>query len=393
MKLQDVPSEEPCQVVFEALTPNELRNRGNPSPGWVWDGYLGRGMVTLLTSLWKCGKTTLLSILVKRMSAGGTVAGRSIRAGRVAVLSEEEPQLWDGRCEQLGIGPHARFLCRPFRGRRPTPSEWRAMVKFLVARRHAEGLDLVVIDALAAFLPGRTENDAGTVLQMLLTLQDLTALGVAVLILHHPKKGTVLAGQAARGSGALGGNADIIIEMDGISGPTEDDRRRRLAAFSRYADTPRRLVIEWSADGTDYTALGDFNAPELDDTWQVLFWVLEDASGKLTRDDILRQWPADYRKPDKCTVGRWLNRAVKDGRVLQAGTGHKNDPFVYWLDGMEDVWKSNPFYLEPMRPVEEELGIRPQKTLAEVLAERKAVGDGTVERNTRTTAARRRASG
>jgi hypothetical protein len=28
-------------------------------------------------------------------------------------------------------------------------------------------------------------------------------LGVAVLLLHHPKKGEVLAGQAARGSGAL----------------------------------------------------------------------------------------------------------------------------------------------------------------------------------------------
>jgi len=46
------------------------------------------------------------------------------------------------------------------------------------------------------------------------------------------------------------------------NGP-DGDRRRRLWGFSRHPETPRQLVIELTADGTDYTALGDFTEPEL----------------------------------------------------------------------------------------------------------------------------------
>jgi hypothetical protein len=230
-------------------------------------------------------------------------------------------------------------------------------------------------------------------MQMLLALQELTARGVGVLILHHPRKGPVVAGQAARGSGALGGSADVILEMDGLSGPSDDDRRRRLAGYSRFAETSRRLVIELNADGTDYTALGDFDAPELDDNWQVLFQVLTDARHKLTRRQILAQWPQDYRKPEESTVWRWLQRAVRDGRVLQAGTGRKDDPFRFWLDGMEEVWRSDPCYMEPLPPLEDDFGVR-RKTLAEVLAGRKGVTDGSDQQASGgTRRPRRRAAG
>jgi hypothetical protein len=33
---------------------------------WLWHGYLLPGSVTLLTSVWKAGKTTLLSVLLAR---------------------------------------------------------------------------------------------------------------------------------------------------------------------------------------------------------------------------------------------------------------------------------------------------------------------------------------
>src|SRR5262245_11530412 len=360
-------------VDFSAAATDEVPAAAHIDVEWVWTGYIGLGQVTLLTSQWKCGKTTLLSVLIARMGGGGTLAGRAVRAGRVLVVSEEDQKLWARRSRQLGIGRHARFMCRPFRGRQPTLDQWWALVDNLVERHRTEGLDLVVIDALAGFMPGGSENDARTVLRMLQALQDLTAEGIGVLILHHPKKGPLVLGQAARGSGALGGSVDILLEMDSLSGPTDDDRRRRLAGYSRFPETPRRLVIEWSADGTDYTALGDFDAPELDDNWQILFQVLADASDKLTRRQILAEWPPDYRKPDEITVRRWLQRGVRDGKVLQEGTGHKDDPFRYWLDGMEQVWRSNPFYIEPVQF--EDLGFRPRKPLAEVLAERKGVSD------------------
>ena len=41
---------------------------------WLWRGYLAPGQLTLLTSLWKSGKTTLLSILRSRLKDGGRIA-------------------------------------------------------------------------------------------------------------------------------------------------------------------------------------------------------------------------------------------------------------------------------------------------------------------------------
>ncbi len=39
-----------------------------PGPNWLWDGFLAGGNVTLLTGLWKAAKTTLLSVLLSRLS-------------------------------------------------------------------------------------------------------------------------------------------------------------------------------------------------------------------------------------------------------------------------------------------------------------------------------------
>jgi len=49
--------------------------------------------------------------------------------------------------------------------------------------------------------------------------------------------------------------------MDWLGRPADDDRRRRLTAFSRHEETPRRLVIELTADGAENQSLGDF-APD-----------------------------------------------------------------------------------------------------------------------------------
>src|SRR6202007_2157095 len=53
----------------------DLNQRRSPPPIWLWQGYLSPGKVTLLTSQWKSGKTTLVSLLLARMQQGGQLAG------------------------------------------------------------------------------------------------------------------------------------------------------------------------------------------------------------------------------------------------------------------------------------------------------------------------------
>jgi hypothetical protein len=165
-----------------------------PGPrAWLWQGYLAPGNVTLLTSQWKSGKTTLVAVLFARMAQGGTLAGLAVKPGKAVVISEECHLNWHQRGQRLHFGGNLTFLCRPFAGK-PTWEEWSALIDALVKARHEESVDLVVIDPLANFLPGRYENIADGLLEILMPLQRLTTLGVAVLILHHPRKGKVHAG-------------------------------------------------------------------------------------------------------------------------------------------------------------------------------------------------------
>jgi hypothetical protein len=297
---------------------------------WLWHGYLAAGNVTLLTSQWKSGKTTLVSVLLARMARGGTLAGLAVTPGKAVIISEECHLNWCQRNQKLHFGDNVTFLCRPFLGK-PTWEEWSALIDTLVRVTHAEGLKLVVIDPLAVFLPGRSENLADGLMEVLLQLQRLTSLGVSVLIVHHPKKGKVKAGQASRGSGALGAHVDILLEMSWYSSPTEPDRRRVIEAYSRHEETPRQLVLELSADGTDYLSHGDLREDDFAPQWQVLQRILASASAPLTRREILRRWPRRRSKPDAATLWRWLQRVRGEGAVVQEGRGKRNDPFRFRL--------------------------------------------------------------
>src|SRR5438309_2264725 len=86
---------------------------------------------------------------------------------------------------------------------------WLADVQAL---RRDVGIDLFVIDPLAAFLPG-DENNAAAILAALSPLRRLTDAGLAVELLHHPRKEGSADGRWARGSGALLGFVDVLIEM------------------------------------------------------------------------------------------------------------------------------------------------------------------------------------
>ena len=219
---------------FPLLWLDDLRLQAQSQRTWLWHGYLAPGNVTLLTSQWKAGKTTLLSILLDRMKAGGTLAGRPVRPGRAVVVSEESPAHWLLRSQKFDFAGHVCWLCRPFHGK-PRLDQWQALLDQLYSLHEQVGLDLVVIDPLASFLPGRSENDADAMLTALLPLQRLTAAGLAVLVLHHPRKRASADGQAARGSGALSGYVDVLIEMHWYEQAADNDRRRRLLASAVHS--------------------------------------------------------------------------------------------------------------------------------------------------------------
>ncbi len=73
-----------------------------------------------------------------------------------------------------------------------------------------------------------------------------------------------------------------------------------VTALSRRSGTPPQLLPELNPEGTDYCALADDFEDAFQASWPVLAMVFEDASQKLTHDDIVAEWPTDCgEKPDK----------------------------------------------------------------------------------------------
>src|SRR6516165_7877299 len=88
---------------YVPLSYADLKPQPETRRDWLWQGYLLPGAVTLLTSLWKSGKSTLLSVLLSRLKAGGALAGLPVRAGRAVVVSEEPAELWWDRGLNLAL--------------------------------------------------------------------------------------------------------------------------------------------------------------------------------------------------------------------------------------------------------------------------------------------------
>src|SRR5437016_2312248 len=97
---------------FQELRPADLKTDSTGVMDWIWKGYIAGGNVTLLTSLWKSGKTTLMSVLLGRLGTGGMMGGHAVSAGRAVVVTEEPKEAWYQRSLKLPLGDHLSWFCR-----------------------------------------------------------------------------------------------------------------------------------------------------------------------------------------------------------------------------------------------------------------------------------------
>jgi AAA domain len=265
---------------------------------------------------------------------------QGLRRVPALVITEEAPSLWAGRLAEFPADSAISFVSRPFLGR-PTPEQWRKYVAVAAGWSGRHQIGLVVIDPIANLIPG-DENYSGAMLDFLLPLAAFTRQGSAVLLLHHPRKSDGSEGRAARGSGALPGFVDIVLEMRREDRDPQN-RIRVLTGLSRFAETPLALCLNLAPDGINYRVLHSQHTPEpkLDQAsaaWQapeshverMIERILTDAAEALTARQIHERWPTDVRPPRFTSVLRTL----KDGlnlRWTRTGLGTRVNQFRYLL--------------------------------------------------------------
>lgn len=288
----------------------------------LWSGYLYRGEVTLFTALWKVGKTTLLAHLLRAMEKGGEFAGREVRPGKVLYVTEESETRWAQRRDHLGIADHVEFLVRPFAGK-PDWGGWLGLLAHLRDLVAARAYDLVALDTLVNLWPVRDENDASQVQAALMPLHTIGDRP-AILPVHHNRKSDGQEATAARGSGALSGWVDTIIEFRRFAAGDRSDRRRVLTGYGRHDETPDELVVELTDRGT-YTAHGARDEVRTRDLTALLLQALPADGDGSAVSEILEALPPDQR-PTRNLLYAALGVGERAGLWVRSGDGRRGSP-------------------------------------------------------------------
>lgn len=294
---------------------------------WLWEGYIARSGITLLIGLWKAGKTTFLVHLIKAMEKGGMFCGSPLSACTVLYVSEEHTSLWIMRRDEFGFTTdRVRLLSRPFMGK-PNLKDWKELVTEIMWAVSEYQADAVFIDPFATLAPVMDENDAGEVTAAITELQKITEKGAAVILTHHPSKMGGGEGRSSRGSGALPGFVDVIIEFGRYDPSRTEDTRRVLRGLSRYSETPPEVVIDLTEGG--YVLAGTRAETKQNDRESVILHLL--SSTPVTWKAIHSAWPADcgVTRPSERSLRYDLERLHASGAIVREGEGTKMSPYKY----------------------------------------------------------------
>jgi hypothetical protein len=311
---------------FPAPIPASQLRRTDPNTKWTWDGYVGPEIITLLSAVWKGGKSTLLAHLLRAFQSKGDIfCGQAIKPARILYITEEGEGLWADRRDKLGLTDNVHFLIRPFPGKADKVG-WAAFVKYILDVLAENPADVIIFDPLNNLWPVKDENNAPEVTEALLPLRALGA-GRAIILVHHVRKSDGAEGTASRGSGALPGFVDIIVEMRRYAPNNRTDRRRVLAAWSRYEETPAELVVELTAGG--YVAHGDKRAVMLNKIVAVLNDILPTESPGWDVKTIVEEWPSGDTEPQKQMLYEVLGDHAAH-RWSREGGGKRGAAYRYW---------------------------------------------------------------
>lgn len=291
---------------------------------WIVRGYVAEGAITLLTGRAKAsGKSTFIAYMLAKVLDGLRFLTMLTVKSPVVYLTEERDTFVEllKRSGLLGRSDF-RFL-RYDPAREATFAE-----QVLAARQIAKeiGAKVLVVDTIAQFLAlrGDTENEAGAALEALKPLQEAAREGLAVIAIHHEKKGGGDVGDAGRGSSAFAGAVDIILSLrrpEGQTSPTV----RVLQSLSRFPATPPVQFLELTPTGYEPREEGGVVTAAAEKV------LLENAPATeaeaLPISELIKG--TDIKEP---TARKAAKKLVSEGQLKETGDGVKGSPRRYWKD-------------------------------------------------------------
>jgi hypothetical protein len=291
---------------------------------WHVPGFVAASVVTLLAGRPKVGKSTLAFAMLRALSDGQPFLGSATTKARALLLTEEREPTLREKQHLFGLDDgDLHVLMR----HQATGTPWADIVAQAVAYCEQLGLAILIVDTLDkwADLGPDSENSTGDTIRNVRPLLDAAAHGLAVLIVTHQRKAGGKHGEAVRGSNALTGAVDVIVEMEWADGALGDDCARVLRGTSRFATTPELLALSWDA------ATASFASGDYDEVEQLA--EIDRVAAALTHEpqnrDALHDALGGMRR-ERLTAH--LAALVERGRAIRHGAGKKGDPYRWRLE-------------------------------------------------------------
>ena len=301
---------------FVAATP--------PRIAWIARPWVAPGSITEVTGKIKAaGKTSWVTRLVRSVLDGKPFMGEPTQKTHVVYLSEERMTSFQEALRRADLRDRKDLfllLSHEIYGR-----SWASVIHAAAEECKARRAGLLVVDTFAQFagLAHDQENSAGAAFVAIKPLQEAAAQGLAILIVHHERKGGGQVSDAGRGSTAIGGAADVIISL---RRPDGNPKRsvRLIQALSRFSETPSELLIELTADG--YKSLGAPGVAARAQYAAEILAVLPHAK----RDALTMEQLLKTTKKNRPHLQRMLDALLEEGKIERTGKGRKGHPFAYF---------------------------------------------------------------
>lgn len=291
----------------------DLLNEPEETTDWLIEGLLPSGGFSIITAKPKVGKSTLVKEMALNIAKGLPFLGREVMQGAVIHLALED--------KKSEIKKHLRVMgmtaSDPFylyAGGAPPD-----VIKRITADIAAIKPVLLVIDPLFRFIrikDGNLYNEVTDALEPLIRLARDS--GVAILAVHHSKKGESSVDDCLLGSTAIFGSVDTVILLKRYEG------YRTIQSQQRYGeDMPETVLVFDKATGS--TNIGgakedqDIHSME-NAIFDFLSKQTEPVVEKVITDEVL----------GKTTLKRKaLRQLVKEGQIFRTGKGGKGNAFHY----------------------------------------------------------------
>jgi hypothetical protein len=206
-----------------------------------------RGLITELVAKVKMGKTTF-ALQGLRAGIGGDdeYCSKAVSGPiRVGYVTEEGQQTFLEALHRYGLADlvdqDAFFSVFDFETQDVALSK---VVDSLIQHGQDDRVDVIVLDTLSVIAGLDEEDHSGQAAKVMHQVRRLAVAGFAVLILRHSRKTGGEVGDAGRGSSAISGYVDILLQIEPLRADDESGNVRVLKSRSRLG-VYEPLVLEF----------------------------------------------------------------------------------------------------------------------------------------------------